>query len=344
MAKVFILTLYSAINVGAFLQAFALQQTVEELGFEVKFAKFPLNTETYHNAVKVKKYFKELPKLVFKLRSRIKYKFEQAKLHVAPIEEVKNFDYVIVGSDEVWNVCNTNFEHHPEYFGEGLNPKKLISYAPSANGVTEKEFRRQMPQIKFQNFTVLSARDKETKELVETISDKKVDLVVDPTLLVSDFKGAIEVSRKCRFNNFILVYSYGLNSEDIHKVISFANKQKMRTISVGTYNSWCDKNLVVSPFEFLDYLEKATYVITSTFHGTLLSIKYNKKFGIFAYQSWKVYGALEQYDLMDRELSRVDDIGMVLTKDIEYTRVNELIFSKRDFSYCYLKNALDCKM
>ena len=38
--------------------------------------------------------------------------------------------------------------------------------------------------------------------------------------------------------------------------------------------------MVLDPLEFLGYYSNASYVFTSTFHGILFAIKYNKKFAI----------------------------------------------------------------
>ena len=52
----------------------------------------------------------------------------------------------------------------------------------------------------------------------------------------------------------------------------------MKLISVDYSNSWCDKNIIdIDPFEWLGYFKNAKYVLTSTFHGTIFSLKYKSR-------------------------------------------------------------------
>ena len=342
MKTIAIFTIFEANNIGAYLQAYSLMTVVKRMGIEHVYvgkngqivAKGP---SIFAKAIR---YLKagDIKKLMFKLRSSSVYRDIQSTLPMLDISNNPNLDCAIVGSDEVWNIKSRNFTHHPYYFGYGLNADRIVAYAPCGNGITADDFRKMMPDEKFQNFSALSARDADTQQCIESVSGKSVTRVVDPTMLIDDFGVEFPV---CPLNeDFILVYSYGIDDKYVKDIKKFAVRKAMPLISVGTYNSWCDKNIVVSPWEFLGYLKAAKHVIVSTFHGTILSIKLNKQFVCYAGNSSKVKDVLNFYHLQDRNASQSDELTEKFNNLIDYSPVNQIIKSSREASLDYLKHAM----
>ena len=73
----------------------------------------------------------------------------------------------MVGSDEVWNYCETKGNAKVK-FGIGLNKEKLIAYAPSVGETKENDIPDYV--IKgIKRFKAVSARDYLTEKLVEKI-------------------------------------------------------------------------------------------------------------------------------------------------------------------------------
>lgn len=340
--KCIICTLHTANNIGAFLQAFSMMTVIRHLGDnQVCFATYPGNAPAARTNLigKVMRYVKagDIRKLIYKTRTNSMYRSIQTTLPTMNVKD-GHFDYAVIGSDEVWNINSDNFVHYPAYLGHDLNAPKIIAYAPCGNGVTAADFQRIMPEEKFQAFTALSARDEDTQKCVEEVSGKKVTRVVDPTMLIDDF--GVEIPSCPERDAFMLVYSYGIDKCYIKDIRTFAQKNKLRLISVGTYNSWCDKNIIATPWEFLGYLKAAKYVVASTFHGTILSIKFNKQFVCYAGNSSKVKDLLAFYHLEDRNVISVDKISEKLSNNIDYTDVNSIIETSRKTSMNYLKEAM----
>ena len=57
-----------------------------------------------------------------------------------------------------------------------------------------------------------------------------------------------------------------------------ARAEDLKIVTFGNYNTWCDLNLPYDPLLFLSIYDKADYIITNTFHGTVFSILYHKNF------------------------------------------------------------------
>ena len=79
-------------------------------------------------------------------------------------------------------------------------------------------------------------------------------------------------------------------------------------------------NIAAEPLEFLGYLEQAKAVVTSTFHGTLLSIIYQKNVYTYAHNNEKICELLKDLKLSYRIVDGVycyEDISV-----IDYVQVN----------------------
>jgi hypothetical protein len=337
-----ILTLFQANNIGAYLQAYSLMTALQQLGFDVNFGYWPSDTRSRNSMIgKIIGYIKagDIRKFIWKAKNVSMYRQIQSTLPTINLQNHPTFDTAIVGSDEVWNISTGHFAHYPSYFGHDINAKLIIAYAPCGNGITAAEFQEISPNEKFSKFDALSARDIDTVKMAREISGRDVVRVVDPTMLIDSLHTKIIPCTEAE--PFMLVYSYGLTKPMIKRVKQFAKEKNLKLISVGTYNSWCHKNIIANPWEFLGYLKDAAFVVTSTFHGTILSIKFNKQFICFAERTYKVLDALDFYNLKDRNVSNPDNLFKIANKQINYDQVNKTIELSRQKSLEYLTNALN---
>lgn len=339
MRKVSIFTLIGANNMGAYLQAYALMKTLSENNYDVEFLTMPSKNENIGKFEKVKRYLKEknYRLLWYKIKTNKKYNQARTIFPIVPYDSTHRFDLVIIGSDEMWNISTTAFVHYQEYFGIGVNAKAIISYAPSAGNTALEEILQE--KLDFNAFSAISVRDDRTFDLVSKL-DKRIPIkVVDPTFLLESYDSElVEISID---REYILIYSYGMDAEEITQIKEFAKNKKLPLYSVGTYNSWCDKNLTVTPFEFLSYLKQAKYVVVSTFHGTALSINLNKEFAVSIRGSEKVKSLISDFDLSARCFDSSTNISEVFKHSINYNCVNKYLNEARKASKEYLFAALE---
>lgn len=333
------MTLVGANNVGAFLQAFALGKVFENMRYTVEYLSMPNKSEKQSKLNKIIRYIKQrnIRMLYYKVKSGKKYSEARDNLTIVNYNPDKKYDIVVVGSDEIWNVGSKSFEHYPQYFGKGITAERIISYAPSAGNTTEDTFRAS--GMDFLSFDSLSARDERTVSLVTKFDARKVERVLDPTFLLEDYSEYLPEIR-CE-KDFIMVYSYGISKKEIKMVQDFAKKAGLPLYSIGTYNSWCDRNMIVTPFEFLAYLKKAKYVITSTFHGTALSINFNKQFVVCVEGSEKLKDLLRQFCLEKRIVTEAQTISDLFCCEIDYDSVKSYRRSQAEKSMAYLAKALE---
>lgn len=336
--KIGIVTVYSSLNYGAFLQAYALQSLLKAQQHEIYFLN---NGARNTNKLFIKKIIKKMLKFQctgYPFQFKMRKMFLQAKreFEECSFEDMKQMDCAIFGSDEIWNAKRKSIYNFPSFFGVGVECKKKIAYAPSVNQAREADFLAHPELIMgLKTFSGIALRDTHSvKQIQSLLGWEELKQVVDPTLLQTPaFYDAIAVS-PLEEAPYILLYSYGkfLTAEMKEQIKAFSKKQNMQLISVLEHFSWCDKNIVLSPFEVLGYFKCAAYVITDTFHGSIFSMIYNRQFVVMSKNSNKIVDLMESFGLTNRIMEQTLDIMEKMEEAINYETVNTLIEERRQES------------
>lgn len=348
--KVGILSMQRVINYGSFLQAYALKNLIECLGHEAYFVDVKKGRQlgsvvkSNSHAGKVKLF--ELPKriehvLYVKKRNKLFQNklFEEYGIN-SPKEE-SDLDFLVIGSDEVFNCLQrSSWGLSLQLLGKTLIP--AISYAASCGYTTYDKLQKlnitNEISDSLKQFKAISVRDKNTANVVKTVSNVDPLMHLDP-VLVYDWKKETE-KVDCKFKDYILVYGYDNRINDVEEIKAikkFAKGHGKKLISFGVYQRWCDKNVLCDPFQLVKYFMMADYVITETFHGTVLSIKCNKQFAAIVRDSNrnKMLDLLSKFGLEDRA-SEIKQLNNVLETPIDYSTVNEIVKKERERAIEYL--------
>lgn len=368
--EVGILTMHRVLNYGSFMQAYALKSVIESFGHQVRFMDFK-NGVPRHRGEKV-----EAPTLGNKLgkvpaalrdvagtvKKRIfRHKFNtyfrdvcwgMLGLSQAPDYNLRA-DIAVIGSDEVFNYTqNHSFGYVPCLFGHEIDAPLIISYAPAAgyanwddamkDGISD-ELRAGLARLKH-----MSARDDNTRRLVESVTGTSPTMVIDPTLIY-DFDHVMPEQRIVD-EKYLLVYAYEGRLDapaEVAAVREFASTHGLKVISAASYHGWCDDNLVLTPFELLKLFKDADYVVTDTFHGSIFSMKFGRKFATFlrgdnplGSNANKVSFLLQQFGMESRIVGAVDQLGAVLEAEAPYADFKGRLNSLKESSLAYLKHAL----
>lgn len=346
-------------NYGSFLQGYFLKKTIESLGHECEFIDIEngriLECNKLYENVNRKYYLKKIDKHILKRIEHVIFKKRRSKLFEKKLfndlglnkKTIEKFDVVVIGSDEVFNCTqNARWGFSTQLLGKGINSKKIITYAASC-GFTTFERLKELNLCNevtecLKNISEFSVRDKNTEEFVKKLAQKEVSMNLDPVLIGNLDK---EISSEYNYGNYIVIYGYDnrINDEkEIKAIKEFAKKNGLKTIGVGFYQRWCDKNILVEPFELLEYFKNAKYIITDTFHGTIFSIKLNKAFATIIRDSnrEKLFYLLKKFNLQSREVTDMDKLDEIFKLDIDFSEVNKLIELETEKSIKYLKDNL----
>lgn len=344
--KICIVTVYNSVNCGSYLQAMALKKALENQGHEVSFLKTGARKNTSVIKGSLVQILKgKVKKGYYILKSMNNFKKHSSFFKVCENipSEINKQDFFILGSDEIWNISREKaFARFPIFWGGGIDSENIISYAPSVNNTTISQLK-DYPYAEqgLRKIKHIGVRDRYTQSLVKELSDRDSTLVADPTMLleVDYYK---KISGKCPYNNFILIYSFGayLSQDDINACKEYAKKTGKKLISFGTNHSWCDITVAADPYDFLAFFEKADTIFTDTFHGTIFSLLYNKKFVSFGGKNKKVAEVLSYFNLENRIAKNSFEVPNILMKKIDYIKVNERIAEIREESTDFIVKSL----
>ena len=345
-------------NYGSFLQAYALKTTLESMGHQCEFVDIEPGSQLpglernlmYLVRKGIERYL-NWNAIVYSIEW-LKYqrfyieRFEKEFLPELGIHKhtFNEYDLVVIGSDEVFNFNqHTTYGFTPQLYGDVKNAQKVISYAGSFGTTTieviDKFEVRDILANTMGKMSAISVRDDNSFNVVKNILGKEPSYNIDPVLMFDYKRYAIEPKEK----DYIIVYSYPnriKNKEEINAIKHFAKEKNKKLISICFYFPWCDETVIPHPFEVLGYIKNADYVITDTFHGCVMSMKFNKQFISLVRDSnrQKMSSLLNQFGLDDRMCEDFNDLPTKIEKVIDYCKINEQISKETENSIKYLQS------
>ena len=262
--KIGIITLYGNNNFGNKLQNYALVKYLSGMNFEVSTILFK---ENIYLKETLKNFYKNITNN-YKYKRIKKFKKFNKYLNLKLLSEKKvdKFDFIEIGSDQVWNYTFPCFNYN-QMFALSSKKERNFSYAASF-GVN--------------NINTISVREDQGKDIVEElIKDKNVEVLIDPTMLLTPqewdevaIKPEQSIDKK-----YILCYFLGKVSDNTRTNIeNFADKKGFKIINLLDPN---DDFYLSGPSEFLYLVKNASLICTDSFHACVFSVLYGRPFLIF---------------------------------------------------------------
>ncbi|HAT4243749.1 polysaccharide pyruvyl transferase family protein [Clostridium perfringens] len=286
MSKIGIVTIIDNNNYGNRLQNYAVQEILKKKGFIVETLKnnefsnfrknyllrkirYSWNSSTYSKDLLRKNNFEEFNKKII---------FSEKKIN--PFSKC-NYDYVIVGSDQVWN---PNFSRLSDVdlltFAE---PKKRISFSASFGVEQLPEDISNKVAKEFKKFKGISVREDKGKDIINKMIERSdVEVLIDPTMMLTKEEWSV-VSKKPNVElskPFILRYFLSKPNVSVEeKINKIADENNMEIIDVLDPKT---KEIFSSgPSEFLYLISHSSLVCTDSFHACVFSILFDKPFLVF---------------------------------------------------------------
>ena len=360
------ITFHAAHNYGSNLQAYALQQTIQSLGYDNEIINLRTKRQkdlytVFTKRKGIKYIIKNLSHLVYYFPLRRSYKkfedFINHKLVLTREYETEeelvdadlNYDVFIAGSDQIWNPIPADFDW--SYYLTFVNDSTKVAYAPSFGQLASKgneETRTRIADL-LTRFDVISVREQGAADNVKQMIGLNPEIVLDPTLLLSRDKWLQLVNNKERIVKKEYIYFYTLFADksrmDIIKRISKATGLSVVTSNFSNqydvFNPFI-KCYDAGPLDFLTLIRDAKLVVVSSYHGTVFSTLLNVPFfAIDGMSDARISSLLKIVGLEDREINTTNVEEKCRDPfNIDFKMVNERLNEARTPSINFLKQSL----
>ena len=348
-------------NFGASMQSYAVCKMIRKMGYDTELIDFNLVKPSLKKIIKRVIYFKEFKdrvegrnffKYSKKFLKKSKYPFFSSNLKKVN----KIYDIFIVGSDQVWRgICLGDSAKH--YFFDFVdNDKKKIAYAASFGVDYWEGDKKLTEEIKplIKRFDHISVREESGIDICKnTFGVDDAICVLDPTLMVSreDYQPILDDwTDKSHLNKKYVAHMLLDDTEELKKEsqniadyleadINYIKGKEKKFL----WKKYFSYNKVS---QWLTYLKDAELVITDSFHCTVFSIIFHKKFVVVANSKRgiaRLETLLEKVGLQDRFFTDIKDVmkSGILDKEIDYDEVEKKLAIHRKYSMDFLKKALE---
>lgn len=370
--KVAIMTWYTYRNFGSALQATALSHVIEQLGYMPSFIKYyPTARNEEPSRITLRWFLKKVTKKVHYLRNRVIVSNERERLFEKYLDERihetqlcrsypelhalnEEYDAFVCGSDQIWSpLC-----YDDKYFLSFVsNPDKMVAYAPSLGSTEIKNpIIRERIIGHISRFHHLAVREQQGASLIQSLTGKTANVVLDPTLLMNasewNLFARVDETEIMADKEYIICYFMG----DADQYMSYVRRlsETMRIpfylipVTARQNNGGNAVPFEIGPSEFVSLIRNAKYVCTDSFHGMAFAINYNVPFDVFKRftdhdpqnQNSRILSLLKLLNLETRLVDYSDTQNRGNRLVFDYTEANNLLEEQRRQSAAYLKQAL----
>lgn len=360
-------------NYGQLLQCYALQTFLRKMGHEAflirykskpvtkpqfqwrKILNYIIKFPTYislffditNRSIKIKKYGRYVNENNIRNFESFRAKHIIATEKIYSEQELYNIppkaDAYICGSDQIWG-------GDPIYYLPfAPTSSKKIAYAPSFGGVRQMDSKYELKIKKYlSSFCFVGVREQSGVELCHQIGIEKAVKVVDPTMLLplDDYN---KIRKKASFTKpYIFLYLLGNPiSYSVSLIYKFAKKHNFNVIYVasqGRLDSY--KKAFPEIGEWIDYLANADFIVTNSFHCTVFSLLYGKKFATipltkgFKRMNVRIDDLLTESRLTSTILQHGNTLDKIYHTNFDFSHFEE--YRKREIqkTYNYLYKSL----
>ena len=202
-------------------------------------------------------------------------------------------------------------------------------------------------------------REASGKKLVKQLSGQDAEVVIDPSLMLkrADWESFRKETPSAE-GKYIFCYFLGNNRNNREFALRLKEKTGYRIVALVHMDEFVpgDENFAdvtpydVGPEEFVDLVSRAEYVCTDSFHGTVFSIIFGRKFFTFnRFQenstistNTRIDSLLAMLSLENRRKTGDEDIEACMSENTDFDRAYEKLEQKQEEAGAYLKRALRC--
>lgn len=300
--KICTITCHDVYNVGASLQAYALQTYLAALGHDVRIIDYKPEYLSRHYRLDIvgnPKYDKPFLKqayLLAKLPGRLRMlprkkafdSFKAKYLHLTRrygsndelCADPPEADVYIAGSDQIWNPLFPNGKD-PAFYLAFVRHGNRASYAASFAVDAFPEELRSVTAQYLSHFSHISVRERSALAVLAEMGIQGGVSTLDPVFLLDrEYWDAMAQTPFTENEPYIFVYDFD-NSPAIRKIAErIAAERNLRIYSLFKL-AYADRCFpLCGPEQFLGLLKNASFVLSNSFHATAFAVIFEREFAV----------------------------------------------------------------
>ena len=278
-------------------------------------------------------------------------------------EGSKNYDVVVVGSDQVWTPMSLPNKFFNLLFVD--DSVRKVAYASSFGVSIIPNFQKNATGAYLDRFYAIGVREQKGKDIVESLSHQKATVVADPTMLLNAKEWEEEIygddnnDYKLPLEPYIFCYFLGTNPEGRRAAEKLKLKTGYKIVTLRHMDEYYEADeqfgdeapYNIDPNGFLRMIHDAAYVCTDSFHCSVFSIQFHKQFMTFyRFAQGAATGRNSRIDSLfnvlgverERIFGSQENGGTVMKieQKINWDVVDDKLSNLREESIEFLKNSL----
>lgn len=266
-----------------------------------------------------------------------------------------SYDAVVSCSDQLWSPSglSTNF-YNLMFVPDSI---RKVSFASSFGVSDIPWYQKQATANYLKRIEYISCRENQGAVIVKQLTGRDVPVLMDP-VFAFDIKDWQQMVPEEQIFDEPYLLCYFLGKNPAHRVVAsrFAKQKGLKIVCIKYLDQYvkCDENFGdialydTNPHQFINILRGAAYVITDSFHGCAFSIIMRKNFAVLnRYVSTSSYSKNSRIEsvcanlgLEERRADGTQDLEAVLSKPIDWNKVEECQSVYRNKIWDYLKTSL----
>ncbi len=334
---------YSGWNYGSSMTYYGLYKTIKDLGYSCFMVQNPENAANN---------WKPLPIKIFRENPYDLNDLAETFQNVDDMRCVNNLaDKFIVGSDQVF--MKYMYEPMGAYttLDWVLDSKEKYGFACSfgyKEFVGDDKLRAKMGYF-LKKFDAISTREYDGVNILKDNFDIDGICTLDPVFLLDDneYNKLADKSTVQTPENYLFAYILD-KSEEKHQIISkIANLNNLEVkFAYNPFPELQKDSLEIYTEDWLKYYRDAKFVVTDSFHGLCMALKFKKQFLFFMNEfrgASRFETLVKDFDIGNRIISSIDEVEEKLKSVIDYSILDIKMQKRLDESMDFLKSILSVK-
>ena len=273
-------------------------------------------------------------------------------------EGCRNYSSVVVGSDQLWLPSNIAGDYYTlSFVPEEVNK---IAYATSFGVSRIAKGQEKIASRFLSRINYLSTREETGQIIIKEYTGRDAPLVCDPALLLTAEEWDEEATPgRIIEERYIFCYFMGNNPWQRKFVKELKKRTGYKIVALLHLDQYIksDEAYVdiapydVSPADYINLVKNAEMICTDSFHGTVFSLTYEKKFFTFMRFSdnatlstnSRIHTLLKRMRAEDRLVMEDTDVDEILHHEMDVSAIRDRLNAFQSESLVYLTDALGKK-